>query len=106
MNNAHQSREVSRVLFDILAYLADNPEADDTIEGITQWWLLEQKIRRQIPVVEKALTELVKKGFVLARGGNNGRIHYRVNRSKQKQIKAFLDREEDGPNGNSDTEHI
>ena len=92
MNNEHQSSEVSRVLFDILAYLADNPDAEDTIEGIAQWWLLEQKIRQQIPMVEKALAELVKKGFVLAQGGSNGRTRYRIDQRKQEQIREFLKR--------------
>ncbi len=106
MNNAHQSREVSRVLFDILAYLADNPDADDTIEGIAQWWLLEQRIRQQIPLVEKALTKLVEKGFVLEQSGSNGRTHYRINRRKQRQIRAFLGRRQNDPDGNSEDEHI
>ena len=87
-----QSNEVSRILCDILTYLADHPEASDTIDGIAQWWLLEQRIRQEIPAIEKALTELVAKGFVLEQRGSNGRNHYRINRHKQKQIIAFLDR--------------
>lgn len=90
MNNVFRSRDVSRVLVDILAYLADHPEADDTIEGVAQWWLLEQRIRQQIPVVEKALAVLVEKGFVIEQGGRNGRMRYRINWRKQKQIKTFL----------------
>ena len=90
MNNVRQSSEVSRTLFGILTYLADHPEADDTIEGISQWWLLEQRIRQQIPVIEKALAELVHKEFVLEQSGRNGRTRYRINRRKQTQIKAFL----------------
>jgi hypothetical protein len=101
VNNARQSSEVSRVLFDILAYLNDNPDAEDTIEGIAQWWLLEQRIRQQIPVVEKALFELVESGLILAQGGSNGRTRYRINRRKQKQIKAFLDQRHNRSNGNS-----
>jgi len=29
---------------EILAYLADHPDAQDTLAGIFEWWLLERKI--------------------------------------------------------------
>ena len=106
MKNVRKSSKESRVLFDILAYLADHPDADDTIEGIAQWWLLEQRIRQQIPVVEKALAVLVEKEFVLEQGGINGRTRYRINRRKQKQIRAFLEQWQNDPVGNSDDGHI
>ena len=90
MKPDRQSSEVSRVFFDILAYLADHPDAGDVVEGIVQWWLLEQRIKQQIPVVKRALAELGKKGFVLEHRDRNGRIQYRINRRKHKQIKEFL----------------
>ena len=98
MNTVRLSKEVTRVLSGILAYLADHPDADDTIEGIAQWWLLEQRIKQQIPIVEKALAELVNRGFVLAQGGSNGRTRYRINRHKQTEIAAFLDRRQNDLN--------
>ena len=92
MNSDLQPSEISRTLFDILAYLADHPKAADTIEGIAQWWLLEQRIRQQIPVIEKALGVLVEKGFVLEQSARNGRTRYRINQRKHTQIKSFLER--------------
>jgi hypothetical protein len=106
VNNVRHSNEVSRVLFDILAFLADHPDADDTIEGVAQWWLLEQRIRQQVPVIEKALTVLVEKGFVLEQGSSNGRTRYRINHRRYKQIKAFLKQRQIVPVGNSDGEHF
>jgi hypothetical protein len=106
VENACQSTEVSRIIFDILAYLADHPDAEDTIEGIAQWWLLEQRIRQQIPVIENALAELADKGFVIKQSGSNGRIRYRINRRKQRQIKEFLNRRQNISDCNSDKGHI
>jgi hypothetical protein len=96
-----ETREVSRVLFAILAYLIDHPEADDTIEGIAQWWILKQRIRQQILVIEKALGVLVDKGFVLKQCSRNGRTCYRINRRMHKQIAAFLENRQKYPDCNN-----
>jgi hypothetical protein len=84
--------EKSRAAHDILAYLIENPGAQDTLDGIVQWWLLEQRIRGQTAEVKEALAELVAKKFVLVRKGKDSRTHYRLNRSKQGEIRAFLER--------------
>jgi hypothetical protein len=102
VKNACQSTDVSQILFGILAYLTDHPGADDTIEGIAQWWLLEQRIRQQIPVIEKALSVLVEKGFVLEQSGSNGRTRYRINGRKKRQINAFLSQRQNNSDCNSD----
>jgi hypothetical protein len=75
---------------EILAYLAAHPEAQDTLEGIVQWWLLEQKIRRQTARVKEALAELVTQKLILERPGSDLRKHYRLNRRKMKTIRAIL----------------
>ncbi len=75
---------------EILAYLAEHPDAQDTVEGIVEWWLLEQKIKRQMTQVKDALTELVAQGLVLEDKGKDGRIHYRMNRRKSGEIRALL----------------
>jgi hypothetical protein len=79
----------------ILAYLATHPEAQDTMEGIVEWWLLEQEIRRSTAQVKAALAELVAQGLVLERRGKDGQIHYRINRLKTAKIQALLKQAED-----------
>ena len=49
----------------ILAYLVDHPKAQDTLEGIVEWWLLEQKITYETARVKEALSELVNRGMIL-----------------------------------------
>lgn len=55
----------SGIARDILAYLSIHPSAKDTLVGITEWWLLEQRIRYETDRVEAALAELAEKGFIL-----------------------------------------
>ena len=90
-----QSPRTADIAQDILAYLAAHPEAQDTMEGIVEWWLLEQEIRRSTALVNAALAELISQGLVLERRGRDGRIHYRINRHKAVRIRALLNRRRD-----------
>lgn len=77
---------------DILAYLSEHPQAQDTVQGIVQWWLLEQEIKSRIRQVERALASLVAERFVVERKGKDSQIHYRINRRKMSEIESFLKR--------------
>jgi len=83
---------MQQIVYDILAYMAENPDAQDTLEGIVGWWLLGQAAESNIALVEEALTELVNGGLVLARKGKGARTYYKVNRRKLKEISALLNR--------------
>lgn len=78
------------VALQILSYLSTHPHAQDTVEGIAEWWLMEQRVRRMIGEVEQALAELVAKGILLERKGRDGRAHYRLNRRKRAEAAALL----------------
>ena len=54
-----------QIAHEILAYLAEHPEAEDTLDGIVRWWLLEQKIKYQTNMVREAIAELVGEGLLL-----------------------------------------
>jgi hypothetical protein len=86
----HADEKSSQIAYEILGYLAEHPDAQDTLDGIVEWWLLEQKIAQQKAFVEKALDELVAKGFVLKRTGKDRRPHYRMDRRRHGEIKALL----------------
>jgi len=77
---------------EILAYLVEHPEAQDTVEGIVEWWLLEQGLKRRAAAVKEALAELVASRYVVERQGRDERTHYRVNRRKMKEIRYVLGR--------------
>jgi hypothetical protein len=76
--------------FEILSYLKDNPNAQDTLEGVVEWWVFEQKIKSRKSQVERALADLVGRGLVIERRGKDSRTHYRINRRKLRQISTML----------------
>ena len=80
----------SQIGNEILAYLIENPKAQDTLEGIVEWWLLERAIKFQKAQVKKALAELVAKGLVIEQKGNNSKIRYRVNQKRFEEIKKLV----------------
>lgn len=89
--------EKSQIAYAILGYLAEHPDAQDTLDGIAAWWLLRQRITQQKALVEKALGELVANGFVLKHTGKDSRSHYRVNKRKHGEIRALLRQISMGP---------
>jgi hypothetical protein len=74
----------------ILAYLIEHPRAQDTLEGITEWWLLEQRIRYAVAEVDGVLHDLVANDLLVARQGADGRIYYALNRAKEGEIRRRL----------------
>jgi DNA-binding PadR family transcriptional regulator len=86
-----EQSEKTKIAREILAYLAEYPDAQDTLEGIVEWWLLDQAIKNRTKNVKEALAELVAEGLVIEREGRDGRIHYRVNRRKRREIREWLD---------------
>lgn len=75
----------------ILMYLAAHPNSQTTLEGVVQWWLLEQEIRQQTALVQSALAQLVSLGLVIERRGADGHVRYQVNRRKAREISAMLE---------------
>jgi hypothetical protein len=80
----------SRIAHDVLAYLVEHQDAQDTLEGIVEWWLIEQKIQRQKGMVEQVLGELIRKEFLEERTGLDGQTRYVINHRKAKEIEQFL----------------
>ena len=77
---------------EILGYLIAHPDAQDTLEGIAEWWLLEQKLTHQAALVSEALAGLVSEGLVVERNAR-ARRYYKLNRRRRKKIMARLEQE-------------
>jgi hypothetical protein len=82
--------EEVQTAYQILQYLVDNPNAQDTLEGIVQWWLLKGTARRQTPAVKGALSVLVAQRLVLARNGSDSRTRYKINGRRMGTIISLL----------------
>lgn len=74
----------------IAAYLVENPGAEDTVEGITEWWLLSQRIQVAVNQVRSAITELAAQGFLSASRGRDGRIRFGLNPAHRAELTAWL----------------
>jgi len=67
-----------------MAYLTARSTAQDTLEGIVEWWLLEQKVDQATSDVKAALAQLVIQEKLSAKKGADGRVHYRLRRRESK----------------------
>lgn len=85
----HQDPDLS---YEIISYLAGHPDAQDTLEGIMHWWLLQREVRFWTAEVRETLTKLVREGLVVEHTGPDARTHYRLNRRKAREIRALLER--------------
>lgn len=73
--------EVYGVAQEIERYLANHPNAADTLPGIQRWWLLMQRYEQAVMQVQRALDYLETAGVVAKATGNNGRTIYRRTRN-------------------------
>lgn len=87
MNDSEKTTEKAH---EILQYLVDNPNAQDTLEGIVTWWLLVRTIKYQKALVKEALDMLVRDGLVIESRGSDSRIHYKINQRRRKRIISLL----------------
>jgi hypothetical protein len=81
----------SQIAREILAYLADHPDAEDTLDGIVQWWLLERKIKYQKSLVQEAIADLVDQKLILTWNDSSSRRRYRANNEKAESLQKILD---------------
>jgi hypothetical protein len=84
-----ESKEKRQACHYILAYLLENPDAGDTLDGIVEWWLLNQRIRFETLTVSQAVARLVADGLIVEQKGPDSRIIYRANRTSE-NIQAML----------------
>ena len=85
-------RDYHAITTDILAYLAENPRAEDTVEGIAEWWLLHQTIKYRSADIEAALADLVAEGLLLEHKSGESRSRYRLNEHRLWDILQLLNK--------------
>jgi hypothetical protein len=60
----------------ILNYLQKHPQACDTLEGITNWWILQQRLSESIDVIQRSLEVLRADGLIIEQRRGDGQITY------------------------------
>jgi len=84
------NESVEQIGHRVLKYLTENPNAQDTLEGIVEWWLLDRLTMSNINKVKEALARLVAAHLVLERKGKESRTYYKINSHKLKEISERL----------------
>lgn len=74
--------DVQKIADQIECYLKDHPNAADTIEGITKWWLPGRGIEASSLIVQQALNYLGSKSVVKCNANLNGNKVYSSNKAK------------------------
>jgi hypothetical protein len=78
--NEHKTPRPPSAL-EILLYLENQPHAQDTLDGLLDWWLLRNRMVK-VSEVKAALRKLVEDDWLLVRRTMNGRVLYRLNMAK------------------------
>jgi hypothetical protein len=91
MGREQRRSEIER---NILEYLADHAEAQDTLEGVVEWWLLQQAIRSRTADVADVLADLVARGILIEHTRAGARTYYRVNEHRRADIARLVGRDD------------
>jgi hypothetical protein len=63
--NTNEQGPVIEAAGAIQRYLADRPNAAETVEGVARWWLSRQRHADTVELVERALAYLERQGQVV-----------------------------------------
>jgi hypothetical protein len=76
MSDPASHRTIDRIIAALQAYLALHPDAEDTAEGIANWWIPAPHREAFMPLIGLALDSLVKRGVLTRRDLPEGRCVY------------------------------
>lgn len=63
----------------IVRYLAEHPQASDTLDGIAEWWIMRQRVEVEFTTLKEVLRQLTESGLLEEIGeGDNRRYSLRV----------------------------
>jgi len=59
----------------VLRYLAENPGAMDTLEGIAEWWVMREQLRVDLQRLSRVLDDLTRQGILEETGLGSDRVY-------------------------------
>ena len=80
----------SKLAKEILSYFLRNPQAADSLEGVTRWRLLEERVHRQLEDTDQALGWLVRRGFLVRFSSAWTGAVYKLNQENRSEAERLL----------------
>lgn len=87
-----ECQPIEEIALAILDYLLRNPDAKDSVEGISEWWVQETAAERKRWAVESALSFLHSRQLIVETRRDGLAPFYRVNPRKSGAIGEILKR--------------
>jgi Fe2+ or Zn2+ uptake regulation protein len=70
-----------KIAREIMSYLREHPHSGDSVEGISLWWVMRQRINESIYAVRQVLEHLQRAGLIYERRLADGSSIYFANTS-------------------------
>lgn len=80
----------SELAKEILSYFLRNPRAADSLEGVTRWRLLEERVHRQLAETDQALGWLVRHGYLVRVSSEWTKAVYQLNETNRREAERFM----------------
>ena len=84
MEKSNSHNDELKFAYMVLNYLMRNPDAKDTISGISQWWILSEVVDNTVDRVDRALRYLKDEGFIKVLKPYDSESYYCINDSNKK----------------------
>lgn len=83
----------------VLSHLLAHPDAEDDLEGIAEWWVLEHCVRSRVGEVARVLGRLAAGGLVVVRQHPATGTRYRLNAERLADVRRELAAAPPAPSG-------
>jgi hypothetical protein len=80
----------SELAKEVLSYFLRNPHAADSLEGVTRWRLIEERVHRELESTDKALNWLVHHGFLMKVSSEWTESVYQLNEVNRSAAQRFM----------------
>ena len=78
MTTKYDDETIKSFAQEISRYIAKRPNAAETVEGVSKWWLARQRFEDSIEIVQLALDYLVDRDVLIKRSVGNKTLYMRA----------------------------